>query len=117
MITISNLAKSYGVRTLFAGVSLHLNGGERYGLVGANGSGKTTFLRILAGETAPTEGEIALPRRARVGVLDQDHFKYELVPFLDAVVMGNRVLWEATRVKEEVLAYAAHGTFDADRYA
>jgi ATPase subunit of ABC transporter with duplicated ATPase domains len=117
MITITNLAKSYGVRTLFAGVSLRLNAGERYGLVGANGSGKTTFLRILAGETAPTEGEVTLPRRARVGVLDQDHFKYEHVPILDAVVMGNRDLWEATRVKEEILARAADGAFDADRYA
>jgi ATPase subunit of ABC transporter with duplicated ATPase domains len=116
MITITSLAKSYGVRTLFAGVSLHLNDGERYGLVGANGSGKTTFLRILAGETAPTEGEISLPRRARVGVLDQDHFRYEHVPILDAVVMGNRELWEAARVKEEVLA-RAHESFDAARYA
>ncbi len=117
MITISSLAKSFGARTLFAGVSLRLNAGERYGLVGANGSGKTTFLRILAGETAPSDGEIVLPRRARVGVLEQDHFRYESVPILDVVVMGNRELWRATKVKEEVLAAAAHDTFDADRYA
>jgi ATPase subunit of ABC transporter with duplicated ATPase domains len=117
MITITNLAKAFGVRTLFADVSLRLNAGERYGLVGANGSGKTTFLRILAGESAPSDGEVALPRRARVGVLEQDHFRYEDVPILDVVVMGNRELWQATKVKEEVLAAAAHDTFDADRYA
>jgi ATPase subunit of ABC transporter with duplicated ATPase domains len=117
MITISDLAKSFGIQTLFAGVSLRLNAGERYGLVGANGSGKTTFLKILAGEVAPTEGEVALPRRARIGVLDQDHFKYERVSILDVVVMGNRELWRATKVKEAVLAAAAHDTFDTDRYA
>jgi ATPase subunit of ABC transporter with duplicated ATPase domains len=117
MITISNLAKSFGARTLFAGVSLRLNAGERYGLVGANGSGKTTFLRILAGDTAPTEGEVALPKRVRVGVLEQDHFRYEDVPILDVVVMGNKELWRAAKIKEEVLTGAAHDSFDMDRYA
>ncbi len=117
MITISNLAKSFGAQMLFSGVSLRLNAGERYGLVGANGSGKTTFLKILAGEAAPSDGEVVLPRRARVGVLEQDHFRYESVPILDVVVMGNKELWRATKVKEEVLAAAGEGSFDADRYS
>jgi len=116
MITITNLAKSYGARTLFEGVSLQLGETERYGLVGANGSGKSTFLRILAGEVAPTEGEVVVPKRARIGMLSQDHFAYEDVPILEVVVMGNRPLWNAMREKEEVLA-AAHERFDADRYA
>ena len=65
MIGVSRLAKSYGARTLFEGVSLQLNAGSRYGLVGANGSGKTTFLKILAGDEPATDGTVAIPARAR----------------------------------------------------
>jgi ATPase subunit of ABC transporter with duplicated ATPase domains len=116
MITISNLAKSFGAQTLFAGVSLQLTQGSRYGLVGANGSGKSTFLRILAGETEPSEGTVSIPRRARVGLLRQDHFEYEDVPILDVVLMGNGELWEAIQAKEAIIARAADH-FDAERYA
>ncbi|HJR52994.1 MAG TPA: ABC-F family ATP-binding cassette domain-containing protein, partial [Gemmatimonadota bacterium] len=116
MITIANLEKSFGAQTLFEGVSLQLTEGSRYGLVGANGSGKSTLLRILAGESEPSEGAVTVPRRARVGMLRQDHFEYEDVPILDVVLMGNRELWEALKAKEEVLARAADH-FDAERYA
>ena len=116
MITIANLGKSFGAQTLFEGVSLQLTEGSRYGLVGANGSGKSTLLRILAGESEPSEGTVTVPRRARVGMLRQDHFEYEDVPILDVVLMGNRELWEALKAKEEVLARAADH-FDAERYA
>jgi ATPase subunit of ABC transporter with duplicated ATPase domains len=116
MITISNLAKSFGAQTLFADVSLQLTEGSRYGLVGANGSGKSTFLRIVAGETEPSEGAVSIPRRARVGLLRQDHFEYEDVPILDVVLMGNGELWEAIQAKEAILARAADH-FDAERYA
>jgi ATPase subunit of ABC transporter with duplicated ATPase domains len=116
MITISNLAKSFGAQSLFEGVSLQLSEGCRYGLVGANGSGKSTLLRILSGDTAPSEGSVAIPRRARVGLLRQDHFEYEDVPVLDVVLMGNPELWTALRAKDDVLARAAEH-FDADRYA
>jgi ATPase subunit of ABC transporter with duplicated ATPase domains len=116
MITISNLAKSFGAQTLFEAVSLQLTEGSRYGLVGANGSGKSTLLRILAGETDPSEGAVSIPRRARVGLLRQDHFEYEDVPILDVVLMGNSELWAALQAKEEVLA-SASVHFDAERYA
>jgi ATPase subunit of ABC transporter with duplicated ATPase domains len=116
MITISNLAKSFGAQTLFADVSLQLTEGSRYGLVGANGSGKSTFLRVVAGETEPSEGAVSIPRRARVGLLRQDHFEYEDVPILDVVLMGNGELWEAIQAKEAILARAADH-FDAERYA
>ena len=116
MITVSNLGKSFGAQSLFEGVSLQLSEGCRYGLVGANGSGKSTFLRILAGETAPSGGSVSIPRRARVGLLRQDHFEYEEVSVLDVVLMGNPELWQALQAKEEVLARAADH-FDADRYA
>ena len=116
MITIANLGMSFGAQTLFRGVSMQLSAGGRYGLVGANGSGKSTLLRILAGETPPTEGAVSVPRRARVGLLRQDHFEYEDVPILDVVIMGNHELWQALRTKEEVIARAADH-FDAERYA
>ncbi|HET6617367.1 MAG TPA: ATP-binding cassette domain-containing protein, partial [Gemmatimonadota bacterium] len=116
MIAIANLGMSFGSQTLFRGVSMQLSAGGRYGLVGANGSGKSTLLRILAGETPPTEGAVSVPRRARVGLLRQDHFEYEDVPILDVVIMGNPDLWEALQTKEEVIARAADH-FDAERYA
>ena len=116
MITVSNLAKSFGAQVLFQGVSLQLSEGCRYGLVGANGSGKSTLLRIVAGETDPSDGAVSIPRRARVGLLRQDHFEYEEVPILNVVLMGNRDLWEALQAKEEVLARAAVH-FDSERYA
>ncbi|HUP20193.1 MAG TPA: ABC-F family ATP-binding cassette domain-containing protein [Gemmatimonadota bacterium] len=116
MISVSDLAKAYSGDPLFEGVSLHLATGCRYGLVGANGSGKTTFLRILSGEIPPSDGTVSIPKRARVGVLHQDRFRYADVPIVDVVVMGVPELWSAMRAKEEVLARAGHG-FDADRFA
>ena len=116
MISVSNLAKVYGDRTLFAGVSLMLNAGERYGLVGANGSGKTTLLNILGGELEPSDGEVSLPKRARVGVLRQDHFRYEEHSILNATLMGHRELWQVLTEKEALLARAAE-SFDGDRFA
>ena len=116
MIAVSDLGKSYGPQTLFTGVSIQFNPGNRYGLVGANGSGKSTFLKILAGDEAPSEGTLSLPKRARLGVLKQDHFQYETTPILDVAMMGDRAVWEAMAEKEEILARAEE-SFDADRYA
>ena len=116
MLSVSNLAKVYGDRTLFADVSLMLNAGERYGLVGANGSGKTTLLNILAGELEPSDGEISLPKRARVGVLSQDQFLYEEHSILNVTLMGHRELWQVLTEKETLLAKAGE-SFDADRFA
>ena len=116
MISVSNLAKVYGDRTLFAGVSLMLNAGERYGLVGANGSGKTTLLNILGGELEASDGEVSLPKRARVGVLSQDQFLYEEHSILNVTLMGHRELWQVLTEKEALLAKAGE-SFDADRFA
>ncbi len=76
MISISNLGKSYGDQTLFARASFQLNAGERFGLVGANGSGKTTFLNILSGDLEASDGSVSIPKRLRLGVLRQDQFLY-----------------------------------------
>jgi len=116
MISVSNLGKSFGQQTLFENVSFQLNPGNRYGLVGANGSGKSTFLRMLADEEPASEGTIAIPKRLRIGVLRQDHFRYEKVPIIHTVMMGHEELWEAMEEKEKLLEHADQ-EFDADRYA
>ena len=116
MLSITDLGKSYGAQTLFRQVSLTFGKGQVYGLVGANGSGKSSLLRILAGDEEPTEGTISIPRKARVGVLRQDHFQYEDVPIVEVVMMGHGSVWEAMRQKDELLARAAE-SFDATRYS
>jgi ATPase subunit of ABC transporter with duplicated ATPase domains len=116
MISVSNLAKHFGDQTLFEGVTLQFNPGERYGIVGANGSGKSTLIRILSGQASASAGEISVPRRARLGVLEQDHFQYEEQRILDVVMMGHAELWQAMAEKERILARAEQH-FDGDRYA
>jgi ATPase subunit of ABC transporter with duplicated ATPase domains len=116
VIAVSNLSKHYADHTLFAGVSLQFDPGHRYGVVGANGSGKSTLLKILAGEESASEGDISMPRRATLGVLKQDHFRYENDRILDVVMMGSTELWNAIQEKERILARAADH-FDGDRYA
>jgi ATPase subunit of ABC transporter with duplicated ATPase domains len=116
MIAVTDLGKSFGQQTLFEGVSLQFNPGNKYGLVGANGSGKSTFLRILTGEEGPSEGDINMPKRLKLGVLKQDHYRYEHMPILEVAMMGNHEVWEAMVEKERLLENAAE-EFDADRYA
>ncbi|HEV7516181.1 MAG TPA: ABC-F family ATP-binding cassette domain-containing protein [Thermoanaerobaculia bacterium] len=116
MIAVSDLGKSFGPQTLFEGVSIQFIPGNRYGLVGANGSGKSTLLRILSGEDQPSEGTVAMPKRLKLGVLKQDHFRYEHMPILEVAMMGNHEVWEAIEEKERLLANADQH-FDADRYA
>jgi len=116
MLSVTNLNKAYGGRTLFTDVSLQFNAESRYGLVGANGSGKSTLLKIIAGDELANDGNISIPKRARVGVLKQDHFRYENEAILDVVIMGNQALWHAMTQKELLLA-SAESHFDADKYA
>ncbi|KPK64933.1 MAG: ABC transporter ATP-binding protein [Gemmatimonas sp. SG8_38_2] len=116
MIAVSNLAKSFGDRTLFAGVSFQLNAGERYGLVGANGSGKTTLMRILSGDLEASEGTVTTPKRLRIGVLRQDLFAADDQEILSVALMGNPELWNAMVEKEALLAQT-EGHFEADRFS
>jgi ATPase subunit of ABC transporter with duplicated ATPase domains len=115
VISVSNLAKSFGDRTLFTGASFQLNPGERYGLVGANGSGKTTLLRILSGDLAPDAGTVSVAKRLRLGVLRQDQFAYDRQDILDVALQGNPELWNAL-VERERLLEKADESFDADRF-
>ncbi len=115
MFTISGLGKSYGAQTLFTDASIQFRRGARYGIVGANGSGKSTLLKIIAGEEEAGEGSVSIPKKARVGVLEQDHFQYENVPILDVVMMGNQELWQAMEDKEALLSKPPE-EFDAELF-
>jgi len=114
MIEVSNLGKSYGARTLFENVSLKLVSGERYGLVGANGSGKTTFLEILAGDEQVTEGSFTVMKRARLGVLRQDRFLRDEDPILDVTMAGDELVTAARAEQQRLVGEA---TPDAARLA
>ncbi|HEY4186318.1 MAG TPA: ATP-binding cassette domain-containing protein [Polyangia bacterium] len=115
MIATTNLAKEYGARVLFADVSLQLNPGSRYGLVGANGSGKTTFLKVLAGDEEASAGTFTIAKRARVGVLRQDRFLDDDAIILDLAMRGDAVVWNA--LEEQRRLSDASGDIDANRMA
>ncbi len=116
MISVSNLEKGFGDRTLFESVSFQLNPGERYGLVGANGSGKTTLLNVLSGSMEATGGQVSIPKSLHLGVLKQDHFAYESEEIIGVALMGNPELWHALSEKEAILA-AGEDDFDYERFS
>ena len=95
MIATQNLTKEFAARVLFEGVSLQLNPGSRYGLVGANGSGKTTFMKMLSGDEPASAGTVTIAKRARVGVLRQDRFLDDAELILDLAMKGDFAVWQA----------------------
>jgi ATPase subunit of ABC transporter with duplicated ATPase domains len=103
MLTIKDLSIDYAGRKLFQDVSLTLNQDARYGVVGANGAGKSTFMRIIGKQEAATGGVISMPERSTVGFLQQDHFKYENDLIVEVVIQGKLALWDAMQQKEELL--------------
>ena len=115
MIGISQLAKSFGGRTLFEGVSLQLNPGSRYGLVGANGSGKTTFLKIVAGDEQASDGQVNIPAQSRMGVLRQDLSLDDDQIIMDLAMMGDAEVWKLTQDRARMLeANEADGLADLE---
>ena len=104
MITVSNLAFQFGGQLLFKDVDLKFTPGNCYGIIGANGAGKSTFLRILCGELEPTRGEVIIPPTVRMSVLKQDHFAYENYTVLDTVILGNRRLYDIMKEKDAIYA-------------
>lgn len=104
MITVNNLSFNFGGQLLFKDVDLKFTPGNCYGIIGANGAGKSTFLRILCGELEPTKGEVFIPKNVRMSVLKQDHFAYEEFTVLDTVIMGNARLYEIMKEKEVLYA-------------
>jgi len=102
MVTVQNLTMRYGNRVLFQDINLKLDRHKRYGLIGANGAGKTTFLKILSGEINEYEGEVIIPKQNKVGVLGQNQYAFEDFTITDAVLYGNKRLYDAIKEKEEL---------------
>ena len=104
MITVSNVSVQFGGSTLFKNVNLKFTNGNCYGVIGANGAGKSTFLRVLCGELEPASGEVVMPKEERLSVLKQDHFAYDEYTVLDTVIMGNARLYEIMQEKDALYA-------------
>ena len=115
MITVSNVSLSFGGQLLFKDVDLKFTGGNCYGIIGANGAGKSTFLRILNGELEPTTGEVAITKGERLSVLKQDHFAYDEYTVLDTVIMGNKRLYDIMQEKDALYAKEDFSEEDGDR--
>lgn len=112
MITVTNLSLQFGGSKLFNDVNLKFVPGNCYGVIGANGAGKSTFLKILSGEIDYTTGEIAIPNNVRMSVLKQDHFMYDDFSVMETVIMGNKRLYEI--MKEKDALYAKEDFTDED---
>ncbi|HJC22480.1 MAG TPA: ATP-binding cassette domain-containing protein [Candidatus Eisenbergiella merdavium] len=104
MIQAINVTLRLGKKALFEDVNIKFTEGNCYGLIGANGAGKSTFLRILSGQLESTSGEVVITPGQRLSVLEQDHFKYDDFPVLDTVIMGNARLYEIMKEKEAIYA-------------
>lgn len=104
MITVSNLSLRYGKRTLFEDVNLKFTPGNCYGVIGANGAGKSTFLKILSGDIDATSGEVNFSPGERLAVLKQNHYEFDEYQVLDTVMMGHKKLWDLMKEKDEVYA-------------
>jgi ATPase subunit of ABC transporter with duplicated ATPase domains len=102
MITLNNVSLKFGKRTLFEDVNLKFTNGNCYGLIGANGSGKSTFLKLLSGELETTTGEITITKGERISILKQDHYEYDECRVMDVVLMGNPKLYSIMEEKDKM---------------
>ncbi len=100
MITVNDVSMNFSGQTLFKHVDLKFTPGNCYGIIGANGAGKSTFLRILSGDLEPTTGEVIIPKEERMSILKQDHFQYDAYTVLDTVIMGNQHLYDVMKEKD-----------------
>ena len=112
MITVNNVSLRFGKRTLFEGVNLKFTPGNCYGIIGANGAGKSTFLKLLSGEIETTSGEINIGKDERISVLKQDHNLYNDYRVIDTVIMGNKRLYEI--IEEKNFLYTKEPFTDKD---
>ena len=104
MITATNVSIQFGKKILFDEVNIKFHGERCYGMIGANGAGKSTFLKVLSGEIEPNTGQVSLEAGKRMAVLSQDHYKYDDVSVLNTVIMGYEKLWELIKEKETIYA-------------
>ncbi len=104
MLNTNGVTVRFGKRVLFEDVNIRFGKGNCYGIIGANGAGKSTFLKVLSGELEPSKGDVSMDRGERLSVLKQDHFAYEEYTVLDTVIMGNKVLYDIMKQKDEIYA-------------
>ena len=115
MITVSEVSVSFGGQTLFKDVDLKFTGGSCYGVIGANGAGKSTFLKVLCGELEPTKGTVTRPAEMRMSVLRQDHYAFDEYTVQDAVIMGNKRLYDIMKEKDALYAKEDFSDEDGER--
>lgn len=104
MLATANITMQFGPKPLFENISTKFSGGNRYGLIGANGCGKSTFMKILGGDLEPTAGSVMLDQHVRLGKLRQDQFAFETVRILDVVLMGHTQMWQAAQERDAIYA-------------
>ena len=100
MITTENLTVRFGTEALFENVNIKFAEGNCYGLIGANGAGKSTFLKVLSGELEPTSGEVHIKKGQRIAVLKQNHFEFDEFTAIDTVIMGHKHLYDVMKEKD-----------------
>ncbi|WP_462249542.1 ABC-F family ATP-binding cassette domain-containing protein [Ekhidna sp.] len=115
MISTENISLQYGKRVLFDEVNINFTGGNCYGIIGANGAGKSTFLKILSGEIAANSGAVKIEPGKRMAVLKQNHHEYDEVQVLDTVMMGHRELWDIMKEKDAIYAKPDFNEEDGNR--
>ena len=115
MITVNNLSLRYGKRILFDDVNLKFTSGNCYGIIGANGAGKSTFLKILQGDVDPTTGQVTFSKGMRLAVLKQNHFEFDQIPVMQTVLMGHKTLWAVMQERELIYAKADFSEEDGIR--
>ena len=106
MISTANITMQFGAKPLFENVSVKFNNGNRYGLIGANGCGKSTFMKILGGELEPSGGQVMLDQNVRLGKLRQNQFAYEDFSVIDTVIMGHEELWKVKAERDRIYSLA-----------
>ncbi|MEM9895968.1 MAG: ATP-binding cassette domain-containing protein, partial [Bacteroidota bacterium] len=115
MISAHNVSLQYGKRVLFDEVNINFTEGNCYGIIGANGAGKSTFLKILSGEINPNSGEVKLQPEKRIAVLKQNHYEYDTISVLDTVMMGHQELWRVKQEKDSIYAKPDFSEEDGNR--
>jgi len=117
VLVTSNVTMQFGSKPLFENISVKFGGGNRYGLIGANGSGKSTFMKILGGDLEPTLGNVSLDPNERIGKLRQDQFAFEAFTVLDTVIMGHVELWEVKQERDRIYGLAEMSEEDGYKVA
>ncbi len=117
MISTANITMQFGAKPLFENVSVKFGDGNRYGLIGANGCGKSTFMKILGGDLEPTSGNVSLDSGERLGKLRQDQFAFEDYSVLDTVIMGHAELWRVKQERDRIYALPEMSEEDGMRVA